>query len=203
MIAIAFITFRESLEMLLVGSVLLASLEQSGTNKKRDLLLGSAVGLLFSFTLFLLFAFAGSKVRFDMSKDTSEIFESINYIGSGIFLFISAILLHNKLKHFMAKAPSLLLDTSLFAVGFLLVLREGMEIIVFSISTSILSTFASSFLGFILGILATISLGFFGNKFLHAKLSHKKILVVADWGIKFLSLYFVAKGLMGISEFFF
>lgn len=201
MIAIAFITFRESLEMLLVFGILLASLEQSKIHKKRDLFMGCAFGLLFSIILFIIVSFAGSKVHFNMGKQTSEIFENVNYLGSGIFLFITAILLHKKMKILTSGLPSLLLDTSLFLVGFLAVLREGIEIVVFSISASILSSFASSLLGFAIGLLLTFLVGVVGKRLAMTKLSHRKLLMAVDWGIKLLSLYFIIKGVVGLSEF--
>ena len=187
--------------MLLVFGVLLASLEQSKIHKKRDLLFGCGLGLLLSIILFTIVSFAGSQIHFNMSKSVSEVFEGINYIGSGIFLFITAILLHRKMKVLTSGLPSFLLDASLFVVGFLSILREGVEIVIFSISTSISSPFISSVGGFVGGIFLTAIVGLVGKYVIQTKLSHKMLLTAADWGIKLLSLYFIIKGLSGLSEF--
>jgi len=203
MIAIAFITFRESLEMLLVFGILLTSLRQSKINKKNDLLFGSVLGLFISICLFVLFSFAGSKMHVKMNMQTSELFESLNYLGSGLFLFIAAILLHNKMRKIVNGTSSALLDASLFTVGFLSVLREGTEIIVFSISTSILSPFSSSLVGFGIGLLSTLAVFLLSKQWAFAKLSHTKMVIAVDWGIKLLSLYLIIKGLVGLSEFIF
>ena len=201
MIAIAFITFRESLEMLLIFGVLFASLKESKIQKKGELLLGSFLGLLVSMVFFVLISFAGSKVSFTLNKQMNELFESLNYLGSGIFLFISAIVLHNKMKHILAKASSLLLGTSLFFIGFLSILREGMEIIAFSISTSITSPLSSSLIGFLIGLMLTCLVGIVGKRVFISRFSHGKLLTIIDWGIRLISLYLLAKGLVGLSEF--
>ncbi len=201
MIAIAFITFRESLEVLLVMSLLFTSLERLKIDKKRDLLIGAGLGLLFSISFFILFSFAGSRIGFRLEHETGEIIEGVNYLGSGVFLFITAILIHNKMKSIHSQKPSFFLDTSLVAVGFLSVLREGIEIVFFSIPTSLSASFSSSLLGFFIGIFFTFIVGIFGGKFAFTRLSQEIVLRISDWGIKILSLYFIVKGIVVLSEF--
>jgi len=201
MIAIAFITFRESIEMLLVGGVIYSALIEHKIHKKKELILGAFTGLIFSLLLFILVSFAGSRVHFKVDHELGEILEGANYIGSGIFLFFTAILLHDRLKKITSLSPSLLLNSSIFVVGFLMILREGIEIVFFSISPSLSTSFFSSFAGFILGIGLTVVLGIIGTRFAQARLSHRVLLLVSDWGIKLLSLYFVIKGVVGLAEF--
>lgn len=201
MIAIAFITFRESIEMLLVGGVIYSALIEHKIHKKKELILGAVTGLIFSLFLFILVSFAGSRVHFEVDHELGEILEGVNYVGSGIFLFFTAILLHDRLKKFTSLSPSLLLNSSIFVVGFLMVLREGIEIVFFSISPSLSTSFFSSFAGFVLGIGLTVVLGVIGTRFAQTRLSHRVLLLISDWGIKLLSLYFVIKGVVGLAEF--
>jgi len=80
-------------------------------------------------------------------------------------------------------------------------LREGVEIILFTLSTSVSSPLPSSLLGFGIGVGITTCIGVIGRKLAISHLSHKKLLVIVDGGIKLLALYFVLKGLIGLSEF--
>ncbi|MFH0773627.1 MAG: FTR1 family protein [bacterium] len=201
MIAIAFITFRESLEILILGSILFTSLKQFGIDKKRDLLIGAVFGVILSVALFVTVSFAGSQIHFNVGTKFADIFEGINYMASGVFLFITAILIHKKMKHVLSPTPAYFLDTSLFVVGLLSVLREGIEIVAFSFSSTIVSPLPVSLFGFVIGISLTLIVGIVGSRFVTTHLSHKKLLVVIDWGIKLLSLYFVIKGGVVLSEF--
>ena len=203
MITIALITFRESVEILLVGSIILTSLKQLKINKTKDLYSGATVGLIFTFILFIIISFAESQIHFKINEEMAEIMEGINYLGSGIFLFLTSILLHNNMKNLTSTANSILLDTSLFALGFLLVFREGIEIIVFSALTTLTSSFVSSIFGFILGIASSLIIVVLGKYIATAKLSPTKIIIASEWGIKLISLYFVTRGVMGLSEFIF
>ena len=201
MIAIAFITFRESLEMLLVGGAIYSALIEHKIHKKKELILGAATGLILSLFLFIIVSFAGSNIYFKVDHELGEILEGVNYVGSGIFLFFTAILLHDRLKKITSLSPNLLLNSSIFVIGFLMVLREGIEIVFFSISPSLSTSFFSSFVGFILGMGFTIVLGVIGTRFAQTRLSHRVLLLISDWGIKLLSLYFVIKGVVGLAEF--
>jgi FTR1 family protein len=201
MLAIAFITLRESLEMLLIGTAVYSALIELKIYKKRELLIGASLGLILTLFLFVLVSFAGTRIRFDVTHEMGELFEGVNYVGTGIFLFLTAILLHNKMKQIVSISPSFLLESSLFAVGFLTVLREGIEIVFFSLSSSIVSSFSSSLVGFLLGLGVSSIIGIVGIKFAKTKLSHRKLLTISEWGIKLLSFYFIMKGLIGLSEY--
>ena len=196
MIPLAVITFRESLEVLFVIGFLFTSLGNHKSEKKGELLIGAVIGLCLTITLFLLSTYATSHLGFRLEHETGEVVEGVNYLGSGIFLYITAVLLHAKIKTSLSKKPLLLLDTSLIVIGFLSVIREGIEIVLFTIPTSLSQSFTTSLIGFSLGIFLTIACGMMGSKIIAMKFSSPLVLKISDWGIKILSLYFAGKGLI-------
>lgn len=200
MLPIAFISFRESLEMLLVGGAIYSALVEHKIQRKRELIMGAGLGLVLSIFIFIIVSFAGSKIHFDV-HEWGEILEGINYMGTGIFLLLTAIFLHTKMKQVMSLSPSTLLNTSIFAVGFLSVLREGIEITFFNISNAIGASFTLSFFGLLLGIGTALIVGTIGIRFAATRVSHRALLLASDWGIRILSLYFIAKGMAGLAEF--
>jgi len=202
MLTIAFIAFRESLEMLLVGAAVYSALVEHKIRRKRELVMGAASGLLLSILIFSFVSFARSKIHFDV-HELGEIIEGVNYLMTGIFLLFTALFLHTKMRQIISLSPSTLLTSSVFAIGFLSVLREGVEIVLFSISNSIGSTFVLSLAGLFLGMGCAIVIGIVGIKFTIARVAHEKLLFISEWGIRFLALYFIVKGVIGFAEFIF
>ncbi len=201
MFPIAFITFRESLEMLLIGVAVYTALVEHNIPKKRELLSGFGMGFVLSAVLFVISLFARWRIGFEV-HEMGELAEGISYLITGFFLFFTAILLHRKVKNDLKLSSSYLLSSSVYAIGFLAVLREGLEIVFFSLSTSMISNLTSSLLGFLLGVVAAGVVGFVGSKFAGKAISHAKLLWISEVGIKLLSIYFVVKGLAELSEFF-
>jgi len=200
MIAIALITLRESLEILLVGGALYSALIEHRIDKKRELIAGASVAAFLSLCTFILVSFVGSRIHFKLDHELGEILEKVNYLGTGFFLLLTATLLHNAMKRISAHSSSYILNTSVFAIGFLLVLREGVEIIFFSIPSSISSVFISSLLGLLLGLICTGIVGIISSRFIHSQFTHRNILIYSDWAIKILSLYFILMGIVGLAE---
>jgi high-affinity Fe2+/Pb2+ permease len=200
--AIILITFREVLEMILVGGAVYAALIEHKIPKKRELFSGFITGFIVSCLIVSLVIFFGSQVHFDI-HELGEIVEGLNYIGTGAFLFLTAILLHRKMKHILSLTSGSLLSTSIYAIGFFTVFREGVEIAFFSFSSSFLSSLQSLFGGFILGLLLAIIVGFYSFKLAYTKVSHTTLLTITDWAIKILSVIYITKGLLELAEFVF
>ena len=203
MIAVAIIAFRESLEILLIGGALYSALIEHKIQKKREVFMGAFAAVLLSFFLFIIVAFVGPHIHFVVDQTVGEILEGINFVGTGIFLFLTAVILHNRMKNISSYSSTFLLNSSLFAIGFLSVFREGIEIVFFSIPPSLSSSFVASVVGLIGGISFALLVGRISIRFADLFIQRRILFRISNWVIALFSLYLVVRGLLIVSKFIF
>ena len=167
MIATAVIAFREFLEVFLFVGIFLGISKSLHLGKEREIVLATGIGITASLMITSAVFFFGDGIKTILNEETAELLEIILFILSGIFIAYVALSLHgimqdqrNKLiKDAHKKMQTGTFDISLFFTIIFLVLREGIEIALFTASTSIFTEFTQNFIGLIMGFTASVILG--------------------------------------------
>lgn len=207
MFSIAVISFREFLEAFLIIGVFLGVSKKLGL--KRELEIGFAAGIGIAISLLLAIAtyLFSKNVLIIFNEKNWEILESCLLIFSSLFITYTILSLHDVLHniqvkisgHARQKLQNNVFDVSLFFTITFLVIREGIEIALFTASTSLLSIFIQNFFGLMIGfILSAISgvLIFFA----YVKFPIIKIFKITEYLIILLGASMMGKGIIKLFD---
>lgn len=207
MITTAVISFREFLEAFLIVGVFLGISKKLGLKKELEIGIAAGIGITVSLLLAVT-TFSFSKYLLAIfSEKNREILEGSILIFSGIFITYTILSLHNALHKIQIKIANNIsqklkgntFDISLFFTIIFLVIREGIEIALFTASTSLFSVFIQNFTGLIIGfILASI----FGILifFTYLKFPTEKIFKITESVIFLLGASMMGDGIIKLSD---
>lgn len=202
MFTTAIIGFREFLEAFLIAGVFLGVSRQLGLKKETEIGLAMLVGLSISLLLNIGVFFLGAETRSFITESNADAIESYLQIFAGIFLVYVIFSLHKRMnknkKETLAKAreniKTNMFDVSLFFTIIFLVLREGIEIALFTSSISLFAVFMQNLLGLILGFVGAAILGTL-TFFTYTKFSIAKVYKVTEYMIIILGASLFQTGL--------
>ncbi len=197
MIADFIITFREALELALIIGIILGYLTKTKQEKYNNIVfVGLAAGIIFSLIGAVLFSFIAGGFA-----ENEALFEGITML-IGSVLLTSMILwmikqknIAGEIKEKVSVEISEAKKFGLFFLVFVLVLREGIETVIF-LNASFFASGSSNLIGAFAGIIGAVFLGYL------LFVSSKKINIKKFFGITGILLILFAAGLTshGIHE---
>lgn len=210
MLTAALIAFREFFEVFLVVGVFLGISRKLKTGMEFGIVAASIAGILVSFLLAIAVFVYGGRVGVFFREDNAELFENLVLVFSGFFLAYAITSLHNFLRkgrgvniaaaHRQIRNHSF--DLPLFFTIFLLVIREGFEIALFTASASLVTDFVQNLTGLIVGFVSAGLVGWL--VFLVSnKVRAGSVLKLTEYAIILLGASFVQNGVGGLLEYFF
>ena len=199
MIATALISFRESLEALIVIGVLYGFNRKFKLNKESFIIKGALLGFLTGTVLVLSLLYVMFKQRLAMPEDEFEILEQVLLLFSGVFLIFVTLVIHpfiakQKNKHINSTMEKK--DLSGFSLGilsFFLVLLEGVETILFISSSSFASSFVENMQGLIIGFCLSIITTILIYK-TYLKVHIQKLFKITEYILFTYGFYLIVKG---------
>ncbi len=159
MIEAAGITLREAIEAILVIFIMVAYLEKTGeAHKKRYVYAGAALAVVLS----LLLAAVLSALGIDPEN---ELVEGVLFIVAGVLVASLVVWMWRHAKHIKqeveARVAAAAGGAALALIAFVMVLREGVETVIFLQSLLLAgASAAENFMGAALGIALALSFGF-------------------------------------------
>lgn len=203
MLTTALVSFREFLEAFLIIGVFLGISKKLKLKREFEIILAAGIGIIFSLLFATITYLFDNQIRNILAEKVSELLEGYLMIFSGFFVIYTTSSLHNFLHKIKVKTAAKahqklqnnFFDISLFFTIVFLIIREGFEIALFTVSTSLLSVFIQNFIGLMLGfILASI----FGILiyFTYLKFPIKKILRITGYIILLLGASMIGKGII-------
>jgi len=165
------ITFREVLEAtLIVATILTILVKLKQTKGIRNVWMGTGAAVVASLMTLVLASVAGIKLQEAYSGRTEELIEGILMIVSAVFVTWAVFFLHTHFAQQKVKMLQKIKRTveqeeqrGLFALTFVAVFREGIEIVLFLSTIYLSSTPREILSGFFLGMLGAllVSIGLF------------------------------------------
>ena len=206
----AVIAFREFLEAFLFVGVFLGISRSLRLGKEREIVLATGIGIATSLMITSAVFFFGDGLKTVLNEETAELLEIILFILSGIFIAYVALSLHgimqdqrNRLiKDAHKKMQTGTFDVSLFFTIIFLVLREGIEIALFTASTSIFTEFTQNFIGLIMGFTASVTLGII-VLMIYKEFPVKKIFRATEYLIILLGAALTQRGITNLLDHYF
>ena len=167
MITTAVIAFREFLEAFLIVGVFLGISRKLNLKKETEIWFAAAIGVILSLLLSTIVYLFGDRAKNIFTETNSELLESYLMIFSGLFIAYVVFSLHSVIRKGRGtalitahqKIQKNIFDLSLFLTIVFLVLREGLEIALFTASVSLFSAFMQNFIGLLAGFAAATALG--------------------------------------------
>ncbi|MCR4329177.1 MAG: hypothetical protein NUV65_01370 [Candidatus Roizmanbacteria bacterium] len=207
MLATFIIGFREFLEAFLIAGVFLGMSRKLKLKKEFEIGLAVAVGICISLTLVVAMFFFSEQARSVFSQRNTELLESYLMIFSGFFIAYVIFSLHSLFhKHnggtilqAHKKLQAQAFDMTLFTTIVFLILREGVEIALFTASTSLFSQFSQNVLGLCIAFISAALVGM-GTFAAYIKIPIGKIFRVTEYMIVLLGASMVQNGITELLE---
>lgn len=208
MITTALITFRESLEALVVIGVLYGFSRKFKLQKESFIIKGAILGFFTSIFLILGLLYFIFLQRLAIPEDQLEILEQVLLIFSGIFLILVTLVIHpfiskQKTKHVNSTLEKK--DLSSFSLGmlsFFLVLLEAVETILFVSSSSFTSSFIDSVWGLLAGFGSAMVVTVLIYK-TYLKIHIEKLFKFTEYALFVFGIYLTIKGGLELYHFAF
>lgn len=199
MITTAIISFRESLEALVVIGVLYGFNRKFKLNKESFIIKGALSGFLTGVILVLGLLYMMFRQRLAMPEDRFELLEQVLLIFSGVFLIFVTLVIHpfiakQKNKHINSVMEKE--DLSGFSLGtlsFFLVLLEAVETILFISSSSFTSSFIDNVWGLLIGFGLSIVTTILIYK-TYLKVHMQKLFKITEYVLFTYGFYLIVKG---------
>lgn len=207
MIATFIISFREFLEAFLIAGIFLGLSRKLELKKELEIIVALIFGIISSL-LITLFVFAfSSQLKFIFNEETVEIFEGFTLVFSGLFIIYIIYSLHDifqksrngLLSKTTQKLQNKIFDISLFTTIVFLVLREGLEIAIFTASVSLFTEFIQNMSGLLLGFLLSAAIGLLSFLTIF-KLPIKKMFEITEYMIILMGAAFFQNGITTLSK---
>lgn len=194
--------FREFFEAFLIVSVFLSVSKKLGLKRELEIGLAALSGFALSFALIAASFFLGQEAYAVLNERSAELLEGAFMAFAGLFIAYAAFSLHDlmgvkhreRVKNAAGKLETGVFDLSLFLVIVLLIVREGFEVAVLSLSVSLLSDFGTSMIGMFIGFLGAALVGAAAYATL-LKMHIEKIFKVASIAILVVGAWFTQAGL--------
>ncbi|PIY68795.1 hypothetical protein COY90_04045 [Candidatus Roizmanbacteria bacterium CG_4_10_14_0_8_um_filter_39_9] len=157
------IVFREFMESLLLMSILLGFSKREGLHKEKSILAGGILGILFSVFITFSVFYVLPLIHISLPSELIDLIGHLAIILSGVMLLYITYRIHplfavHKNKHVANLfSQKNIKDASFFVPTFLLVLQEGFEIVLFTMTTSFTHSLASNSLSLVLGFVAAVA----------------------------------------------
>lgn len=207
MFTTAVIAFREFLEAFLIVGIFLGLSNKLKLKKGKEIGLAAGTGIILSLLISTITYLFGGSAHGILSEEKADFLESYLLIFSGLFIAYVVFSLHNimngsrgeKIVLARQKLKTNTFDLSLFFTIVLLVLREGVEIAIFTSSVSLFYEFIQNFLGLVIGFVAAGILGI-STFFAFIKLPVGKIFRWTEYMIILLGASLVQNGFTHLFE---
>jgi high-affinity iron transporter len=201
MITTAIIAFREFLEAFLIVGVFLGVSRKMHLKKEVEITLAAATGMFLSLLLITATYFFTGHARSVLTEQNADFMESFLLIFSGFFISYVVFSLHaviGKSRHTLLKSAQNkmgqnVFDISLFLTIVFLVLREGFEIALFTVSVSLLSAFMQNVAGLFIGFFLSCAVGIL-TYYAYISFPLKRVFVVTEYMIILLGASLVQNG---------
>lgn len=199
MFAVVLISFRESLEALMVIGVLLGFDRKFNLQKKSFILKGAVGGFLSNALIVLGLLYFVFQKRLAIPSEQFEILEHVLLVFSGIFLVFVTLVIHpfiakQKNKHIgRAIGKKDVSGPSLSILSFFLVLLEGVETILFISSSSFSSSFIENMWGLIVGFGLSIIVAILIYK-TYLKIHIQKLFKITEYVLFGWGIFMIIKG---------
>lgn len=156
------IVFREFMESFLLMSILLGFSKREGLHKEKSIIAGGILGILFSILITFSVFYALPLIHISLPSELIDLIGHLAIILSGIMLLYIIYRIHplfavHKNKHVSSLfSKKDIKNTPFFIPTFLLVLQEGFEIVLFTMTTSFTRSLASNSLSLLFGFIAAV-----------------------------------------------
>lgn len=207
MLTTALISFREFFEAFLIIGLFLGISKQFGLKKEVEILLAAGIGIIISFLLAVGTYLSGDSIKMFFPDSSIELLEGYLLLFSAVFIAYVVFSLHKTLgkahKEAVERAKQKMseqaFDIALFLTIITLIVREGLEIALFTASVSLFADFVTNMTG--------LFAGFFGASILgvvvylaYTKFSIKKIFTLTEYAILALGAVMFAGGVTKVAE---
>lgn len=207
MLAVIILVFREFLEAFLIAGVFLGVSGKLNLRKEFEIFLALGVGIFFSILLAALVFFFGDTTRSIITAESAELVEGYLMVFAGLFIAYVVFELHRFMKKANMDALSKVknaLGERVFDIAFFfsivfLILREGLEIALFTASVSLFSSFAENLAGLFVGFLLAAIVGLVAY-FSYTALPIRRVFTATEYTIIALGAIFTSNGLLKILE---
>lgn len=207
MLATLAISLREYLEVFLIIGVFLGISKKLDLKREKEIIIASLIGVFISLLLPLAVFITGEKAKVIFSEKNSDLLAGYLMVFSGCFIAYVIFSLHNLFVYKRSKSiidahqklQKNIFDLSLFFTIIFFILREGMEVALFTATSSLFSSFMQNIFGLLIGFSISAVLGSL-TFFAFVKFSINKVFRVTEYIIILLGASFVANGLSALSE---
>lgn len=207
MIPTFLISVREYLEAFLIIGVFLGISRELALHSGVEILAASATGIVVSLALPVVVFLMGSRASQVFTERNADLLEGYLMIFSGVFVAYVVFSLHKMFTLRRSKTiieahqklQSNVFDVSLFLTIAFFIIREGVEIALFTATTSLFSKFADNFAGLLLGFAVSSVLGFL-TFFAYIKVSIGKVFKATEYLIVVMGAAFVANGISELTD---
>lgn len=207
MIPTFLISVREYLEAFLIIGVFLGISRKLALHRGKEILAASATGMVISLALPIVVFLMGARASQVFTERNADLLEGYLMIFSGVFVAYVVFSLHKMFTLRRSKTiieahqklQSNVFDISLFLTIAFFIIREGVEIALFTATTSLFSKFADNFIGLLLGFTVSSVLGFL-TFFAYIKVSIGKVFRATEYLIVVMGASFVANGISELTD---
>jgi high-affinity iron transporter len=205
--AVFLIALREYLEVFLIVGVFLGISRKLNLKREKEILLASIIGVVISFLLPIGTFMLGDKASVFLTEKNAELLEGYLMIFSGFFIAYVVFSLH---KFFVLSRSKAIIDAhqkmqqnvfdfSIFMTIIFFILREGLEIALFTATTSLFSEFMDNLIGLFLGFALSAVFGLL-TFVSYIKFPISKIFKATEYMIILLGAAFVKNGITELLE---
>jgi high-affinity iron transporter len=166
---VLFFSIREYLEVFLIISLFLGLITKLNPTKTKEIILASSVGVILSLLLPILGFWFGDSIKSLISEENEPLFAGAMMTISSIFIVYVVFALHDLMvqgkktiiRDAKDKLKEGIFDLSLSLMVITLILREGVEVALFTLSSSVNDSFLSNILALFAGFLVSAVIGVF------------------------------------------
>jgi high-affinity iron transporter len=201
--------FREYLEVFLIIGVFYGISQKLAPKAVNYIKKASLLGVSIALLLPVLFFSIGTNIKQIITSANQELFEGFVMVASALLLAYVVISLHSFFNKHRSKTilethkklTEEVYDKTLFATIVLLIAREGLEIGLFTASTSLLTSFSYNMFGLLLGFVCAAIIGYaFNTALLRASVS--RLFVFTQWVILVQGAALLQRGVAKLLEAF-
>lgn len=205
MLSILLISFREFLEAWLLVGLFLGLSKQLQLGRTREIFAAVALGMVISLAIPSIVFFAGGHLRALWSDTNVDLIQGIVMVFIAGVIAVVALSLHRLASHKRRAIVEKIKDdlrlrkfnTALFIIITLCIIREGLEVGLFSLSVVLVLPAHTLFLGLIIGFLCAACIGvlvMFASKLV----SVRRIYMIVEYGLMFVGAALFKNGLSHI-----
>lgn len=204
------ISFREYLEVFIIIGLFLGISKKLNLKKEREIILAAAAGVIIAFLMPVGFFLLGNKLRPIFTEKNTEALEGWIMIFSSLFIAYVVVSLHRIFSHqhlavikrTQKKITQNVFDLPLVFFIVFSILREGLEIVVFTSSLSLISGLINNLIGLLFGFILSFFVGFLIYR-AYLKISFEKMFQWTEFSIILFGGALLKNGVNELTEVFF